>query len=93
VKVVKNKLAPPFRSVEVDIVYGTGICAAGDLLDLAESTGLVSRRGSWYSLGEEQLGQGREKVRTRLREEPELRERLDGLVRHALGLEGQPAEA
>ncbi|TNE88597.1 MAG: recombinase RecA [Deltaproteobacteria bacterium] len=72
VRVVKNKLAPPFKTVEVEIIYGRGICPAGDLLDLAEETGRVQRAGAWYSMGDERLGQGREKARARLLEEEEL---------------------
>ena len=84
VRVVKNKLAPPFRTAEVDIIYGRGICVAGDLLDLAEETGAVNRSGAWYSRGEERLGQGREKVRARLRDEVPLFEALEAEVRASL---------
>ena len=71
VRIVKNKLAPPFQQIELDILYGKGICAAGDLLDLAEEAGLVSRSGSWYAMGETRLGQGRERARAFLNENPE----------------------
>ena len=83
IKVVKNKLAPPFRSVEVDILYGHGISVAGDLVDLAESTGALSRSGAWYSLGEERLCQGRERLRAMVDESPALQARLRDLVRGA----------
>jgi len=66
VKVVKNKLAPPFRSVEFDIRYGSGICRASELLDLGEQSGVVEKSGSWLSFGESRLGQGREAAREAL---------------------------
>jgi recombination protein RecA len=93
IRVVKNKLAPPFRTVEVDIVFGRGICRAGDLLTLAEDHGVIGKNGAWYSLGGEQLGQGKENVRARLLEDPALFARLEALVRGALGLSGGPVEA
>lgn len=72
VKVVKNKVAPPFREAEFDILYGTGICQFGDLLDLAAERNLVQKSGSWYSLDGERLGQGRENARETLKQRPEL---------------------
>ncbi len=83
VKIVKNKLAPPFRSVEFDIIYGRGISVSGDLLELAEAAGALSRSGTWYSLGEERLCQGREKLRALVDESPDLQARLRDLVRGA----------
>ncbi|MET0283929.1 MAG: recombinase RecA [Polyangiales bacterium] len=77
VKVVKNKLAPPVGSAEFDIRYGTGIDALGDLLDSATESGLVTKNGAYYSLGEESLGQGRERARQSLLERTELRQRLE----------------
>jgi recombination protein RecA len=91
IRVVKNKLAPPFRDVEVDIVYGQGISATGDLIDLAESHGVLTRSGSWYSLGEEKLGQGRDKVRVLLEERTDLCDQIRKLVLAATL--GSPAEA
>lgn len=76
VKMVKNKLAPPFRKTEFDIVYGHGICAAGDLLDLGLEHGIVAKAGSWFSMGETRLGQGRENVRDALKADPALAARL-----------------
>jgi len=73
---MKNKLAPPFKTVEVDIIYGRGFCRAADLIDLADKNGLLKKSGSWMALGEERLGNGREAVRERLYAEPELFERL-----------------
>ena len=81
VKVVKNKLAPPFRSVEFDIVYGRGISRAHEVLDIAESRGIVSKSGSWYSFGESRLGNGRENVVQALLADNALLERLADAVR------------
>jgi recombination protein RecA len=78
VKVVKNKLAPPFREVEFDILYGEGISREGEVLDLSAEAGLVERSGSWYLMGEEKLGQGREHAKEYLKEHPETLESLAG---------------
>jgi recombination protein RecA len=72
VKVVKNKMAPPFRSVEFDIMYGTGICRASEVIDLGLETGVIEKSGSWFSMGEKKLGQGRESIRELLRQDPKL---------------------
>ena len=72
VKVVKNKLAPPFRETEFDILYGQGISYEGDVLDMAVQAGIVQKSGSWYSYGDERLGQGRENAKSYLKENPEL---------------------
>jgi recombination protein RecA len=84
VKVVKNKVAPPFRQAEFDIVFGTGISKAGDLLDLAVENSLVSKSGTYYNYGETRLGQGRENARQFLEERPELVEELDSQLRALL---------
>lgn len=81
VKVVKNKVAAPFKRIEFDILYGEGICAIGDLIDQGVEHGVVEKTGAWYSFDGERLGQGREKVRQLLREETELRARIDRKVR------------
>ncbi|MBW2458579.1 MAG: recombinase RecA [Deltaproteobacteria bacterium] len=86
VKVVKNKMAPPFREVEFDILYGKGISRSGDVLDLAVEAGIVEKSGSWFSYDGERLGQGREKVRTHLDEHPELIEELAAKVMAKHGL-------
>ena len=91
IKVIKNKLAPPFRQIETEIHYGAGLCPAAELLTLADEAGLLQRSGSWISLGDERLGNGREAVRERLLNDPELRGRLEQLVAPDLGSE--PAEA
>ncbi len=92
VKIVKNKVAPPFRDAEFDILYGQGISREGDLLDLGVAHRLVEKSGSWYSYGGERIGQGRENAKRFLRDNPDLADRLETELRKALGL-GPPAEA
>ena len=86
VKVVKNKLAPPFRVAEFDIMYGEGISREGDLLDLAVERRIVEKSGAWFSYGGERLGQGRENVKMLLREKTELFGAIETAVRKALGM-------
>jgi recombination protein RecA len=81
--VVKNKMAPPFKTFEVDIMYGRGVCRAGELLARAEESGLVTKSGSWYSLGDERLGQGFESVRDNLVANAELFDRIAGMLASA----------
>ena len=76
VKVVKNKLAPPFRQVEFDIIYGKGINLEGELIDIGVDLGMVRKSGSWFAYGEERIGQGREKAMNYLSEHPDMRDRL-----------------
>ena len=83
VKIVKNKVAPPFRKAEFDIMYGTGISIAGDILDLAADTGIIEKSGSWYSYNNERIGQGRENVKTYLEDNPAVLEEIRGkLMEH-----------
>jgi len=93
VKVVKNKLAPPFRECEFDIMYNEGISREGDLLDLAVKLGIVQKSGTWYSFGEERLGQGRENVKNFLKENTDFRDKIEKLVRQKLGLIPQEERA
>jgi len=86
VKVVKNKMAPPFRIAEFDILYGKGISRTGDLIDLAITQKLIDKSGSWFSYGETRLGQGRENVRLFLEQNADLRDESDGNLRRILGL-------
>ncbi len=86
VKVVKNKLAPPFREAEFDVMFGEGISREGDLLDLAVDRNIVEKSGTWFSYGEERLGPGRENVKRLLKERPELFETIEKRVRTELGL-------
>jgi len=95
VKVVKNKMAPPFREAEFDIVYGEGVSREGDLLDLAVEKKIVEKSGAWFSYGGERLGQGRENVKGFLREHTDIRDAIDVKVRRELGMlrEGDAAGA
>jgi len=86
VKIVKNKVAPPFRQAEFDIIYNEGISREGDLIDLGVDEGIVEKSGSWYSYGDERIGQGREKARTFLKENPDVCARLAEEVYLAKGL-------
>ncbi len=91
-KVVKNKMAPPFREAEFDILYGEGISREGDLLDLAVELNLVEKSGSWYSYGGERIGQGRENARRFLRDNPDVVKKIDTEARKALNLPGAEEE-
>jgi recombination protein RecA len=91
VKVVKNKLAPPFRENEVDILYGQGISKTANILDAAVVHGIVQRSGTWFALGEMRLGQGRDNARDFLEANPELAQEIDRRVRTTLGLIKPPA--
>ncbi|MFT4571839.1 MAG: recombination protein RecA [Hyphomicrobiaceae bacterium] len=86
VRVVKNKVAPPFREAEFDITYGVGINKAGELIDLGVELGIVDKSGSWYSYGKERMGQGRENSCEFLREHNEIFNEIEGRLREALGL-------
>ena len=86
VKVVKNKIAPPFRQAEFDIIYGTGISKEGELLDLGVELDVVEKSGSWYSFNEERIGQGRENVRRFLNEHPDITSDISVRVSEKLGL-------
>ena len=85
-KVVKNKVAPPFRQAEFDLMYGEGISKEGCILDMAVEEGIVRKSGAWYTYGDERLGQGREAAKETLRVNPDLRDEIDLLVREAIGL-------
>ncbi len=90
-KIVKNKVAPPFRQAEFDIMYGKGISREGSLLDMAVDNGIVRKSGAWYTYDDEQLGQGRENSKAFLTENPELMVEIDRLVRTELGLIVDPS--
>ena len=91
VKVVKNKLAPPFQEAEFDIIFGQGISREGDLLDLAAEQNLIQKSGAWFSYGGERIGQGRENAKAYLREHPQVAMELDKQLRAALGMPTPPA--
>ena len=86
VKVVKNKMAPPFREAKFDIIWGTGISRAGEILDMAVDAGIVDKSGAWYAYGDEKLGQGRERVRDMLNENIALRDEIEAKVKEHLGV-------
>jgi recombination protein RecA len=86
IKVVKNKVAAPFREVEVDILYGQGISREGDMLDLGAEQGIIEKSGSWYSFGGERIGQGRENARLFLKEHIDTRDKIEVAIRQKLGL-------
>jgi recombination protein RecA len=86
VKIVKNKVAPPFREAEFDIIYGEGISREGDLIDLGVAQNLIEKSGSWYSYKGDRIGQGRENARQFLKDNPDLREQLDTELRKTLGM-------
>lgn len=87
VKVVKNKVAPPFKQVEFDIMYGEGISKMGELLDLGVKAGIVDKSGSWFSYGDERIGQGRENAKTYLKENHRIAYEIEDKIRAAHGLE------
>jgi recombination protein RecA len=86
VKVVKNKVSAPFRTVEFDIMYGEGISKMGEILDLGVAAGLVEKSGSWFSYGAQRIGQGRENAKTFLRENPQISGEIEGAIRQNAGL-------
>jgi recombination protein RecA len=86
VKVVKNKMAPPFRVVEFDIMYGEGVSKTGELLDLGVQAGIVDKSGSWFSFESQRIGQGRENAKTFLRENPGIADTIEEKVRENAGL-------
>ncbi len=90
VKVVKNKVAPPFKEVEFDIMYGVGISKEGDLLDLASNENIVEKSGAWYSFDGERIGQGREQAKTFLREHPAILQKIEGQVLEKFGVHRAP---
>ncbi len=92
VKVVKNKMAPPFKNVEFDIMYGEGISKTGDLLDVGVDAEIIEKSGSWYSYDGERIGQGRENVKKYFGENPDIYDKLLTRVREAVGLEKKAAD-
>jgi recombination protein RecA len=91
IKVVKNKMAPPFKEVEFDIIYGEGISNEGEVLDLAVTHGIVDKSGAWYSYGDDRVGQGRENSRQFLKEHTDILNAITASIRAKFGLDdGQP---
>jgi recombination protein RecA len=93
IKVVKNKIAPPFREAEFDIMFGKGISREGDILDLAANNGIVIKSGAWYSYNDVKIGQGRENTKAYFTEHPEIMEEVEHKVRVHFGLESDDAQA
>ena len=93
VKVVKNKVAPPFKQVEFDIMYGEGISKTGELLDLGVKAGIVEKSGAWFSYGDERMGQGRENSKTFLKDNAAIANQIEDKIRAAHGLDFDGAEA
>jgi recombination protein RecA len=89
VKVVKNKVSPPFKQVEFDIMYGQGISKTGELLDLGVKANIVEKSGSWFSYDGERIGQGRESAKTFLKEHPEVADKIEAAIRGSVGLIGE----
>jgi recombination protein RecA len=89
VKVVKNKVAPPFCKAEFDIMFGLGISKVGEIIDLGVDHGIVKKSGSWFSYGETRLGQGRDAVKELLLDNPELSEELEKKIKAAIAGEGE----
>ncbi len=92
VKVVKNKVAPPFKQVEFDIMFGEGISKTGEILDMGVKLGLVGKAGSWFSYGDERIGQGRENSKTFLKEHPEIAYEIEDKIRASHGLDFDGSE-
>jgi len=90
VKVVKNKVAPPFRKAEFDIMYGEGISKVGEIVDLGVDLNILKKSGSWFSYGETRLGQGRDSVKALIKDNPELMEELEAKIKDALVTPGTP---
>ncbi len=84
VKVVKNKVAPPFRSAEFDLIYGEGISKLGEIIDLGAEYDIIKKSGSWYSYGDTKLGQGRDAVKKLLEDNPELADELEAKIREVI---------
>ncbi len=93
VKVVKNKMAPPFREVEFDIMYGEGISREGDILDLASNSGLIDKTGSWFSYGKERIGQGRDNAKEFLKANPKIADEIELKLKEHYGLFHGPAKS
>ena len=93
VKVVKNKMAPPFKEVEFDIMYGAGISREGDVIDMASEAGIVEKSGSWFGFKGERIGQGRENAKEYLKEHPEIMNEIQGLLMEKFGVKNTPLAA
>src|SRR5207245_7582427 len=86
VKVVKNKVAPPFREAEFDLLYGSGVSKEGELIDIGADQGIIDKSGAWYTFAGERIGQGRENAKEYLKEHPEVARTIEAQVREKFGL-------
>ena len=93
VKVVKNKVAPPFKKTEFDILYGKGISKAGEIIDMGVELNIIKKSGSWFSYMDNKLGQGRDMVKQILEDNPELCEEVEAKIKEAVGKAGEPVTA
>ncbi len=91
VKIVKNKVAPPFREVEFDIIFGEGISSLGELVDLAVDANIIQKSGSWYAYGDQKIGQGRDATKSWLRDNPDMRQEVKARVKEGLGVMPPPS--
>jgi recombination protein RecA len=87
VKVIKNKVAPPFRQAEFDIIFGEGISKIGEIIDIGVEKGIIKKAGSWFSYEDTKLGQGRDAVKLLFQENPDLAEEIEGRIKEALSIE------
>jgi recombination protein RecA len=92
VKVVKNKVAPPFKQVEFDIMYGEGISKTGEIIDIGVKEGIIDKSGAWFSYGDERIGQGRENAKTYLKENEKTRLEIEEKIRKSFNLNANPTE-
>jgi recombination protein RecA len=88
IKVVKNKMAPPFKNCSVDIMYGEGVSRTGEIVDMGAEAGILEKSGSWYSYNGEKLGQGKETIKELLKKDNKLREELEGKIRQYYEIDG-----
>ena len=93
VKVVKNKVSPPFKTAEFDILYGEGISREGEVIDLGVTAKVVDKSGAWYAYNGEKIGQGKDNAREFLRENPDLSREIENKIRDSLGVAQRPAAA
>src|SRR5581483_11763817 len=92
-KVVKNKVAPPFRVADFDILYGEGISREGEIIELGVEHKFIDKSGAWYSYGKERIGQGKDNTRDYLRDHPELAQEIEAKIRAEIGVGGGPVAA
>jgi recombination protein RecA len=92
IKIVKNKIAPPFKEAEFDIMFGEGISTVGDILDLAADVDIINKSGAWYAYNGQKIGQGRENTKTYLKEHPDMCNEVEAKVRAHFGLDGVAAD-